>query len=354
MLFSQGVGSQWARSIIGTAIFCFIIAVATSSVWGAPFYEHILISFGYGMSAIVCSFVIETLFPNLGQQRISTAILSLTASVCLGSVNAYFIVSKYPGFDDLSGLKPVIFLGLIFTVCCFYYFYSHEKQIALQKEIQDAKRLQTEQEKALIEGQLKQLQSQIEPHFLFNTLANINALIEYDTKSAKAMLEKLTELLRGSLASHRANTVTLQSEINLVKAYLGIQKIRLGQRLEFSIEADESLLSLRIPPFLIQPLVENAIQHGIEPCADGGTITVKLALESGLIQVAVVDTGLGLSSSESTAGCGVGLDNIRVRLNKLYGDKALCSIKENPSAGVTALLVFPISESETTHDTARE
>jgi sensor histidine kinase YesM len=345
MLNSLGVQSQSARGIIGTSIFCFIIAIATSSVWGAPFYEHILISFGYGLSAIICSFVIDRCFPNLAQQRLSTVILSLTASVCLGSLNAYFIVSKYPGFDDLSGLKPVIFLGLIFTVCCFYYFYSQEKHIALQKEVQDAKRLQTEQEKALIEGQLKQLQSQIEPHFLFNTLANINALIEYDTKAAKAMLEKLTELLRGSLASHRAKTVTLQSEMDLVSAYLGIQKIRLGDRLEFTIEADESVRNHNIPPFVIQPLVENAIQHGIEPSVDGGRITITSTIEDRMIRVAVFDTGLGLMSGVSTAGCGVGLDNIRLRLHKLYGDKAQCSIKENPSGGVTSLLVCPISDS---------
>lgn len=134
------------------------------------------------------------------------------------------MAAHYPGFDEFSAYKPIIFLGFIFSAVCFLYFYSHEQKILAQGALEAARRRQSEQEKALLLSQLKQLQSQMEPHFLFNTLANINALIAVEPYKAQLMLEKLTELLRGTMRLRRTNTGDLREEMQLIDAYLGIQK----------------------------------------------------------------------------------------------------------------------------------
>lgn len=150
-------------------------------------------------------------------------ILSLSCAVVLGTSSAYLWLRHYPGFDEFSAYKPIIFLGLFFRGL-FLYFYSHEQKILAQGALEAARRRQSEQEKALLLSQLKQLQSQMEPHFLFNTLANINALIAVEPYKAQLMLEKLTELLRGTMRLRRTNTGDLREEMQLIDAYLGIQK----------------------------------------------------------------------------------------------------------------------------------
>ena len=234
-------------------------------------------------------------------------------------------------------MKPVIILGFIFSAACFLYFYTHEQKLQTQKELERARRIQTEQEKALLLSQLKQLQSQIEPHFLFNTLANISVLIDSDATSAKRMLEKLTELLRGTLQRSRQYNTTLKGELELVDAYLAIQKIRLGERLNYEI-SDHCLGDLNIPPLLVQPLVENAVQHGIEPSSVGGKITIEVAENQDSVTISVIDNGIGFSDTPSHAGQGIGLDNIRHRLTTLFGQHASLNLKENASGGVIAQL----------------
>ncbi len=192
-------------------------------------------------------------------------------------------------------------------------------------------------------SQLKQLQSQIEPHFLFNTLATISALIETDGDKAKLMLDKLTELLRVTLRNSRSEQSTIAQESDLLDAYLNIQKIRLGERLSFNIDNSQVDSSQVIPPFLIQPLVENALTHGIEPKAAGGNISIRFSVESERLVIDVVDNGLGLSSTSSSGGHGVGLSNIRQRIAMLFDEQATLSIKEQATGGVSAQLRLPLS-----------
>ncbi|TVN18095.1 sensor histidine kinase, partial [Vibrio cholerae] len=193
-----------------------------------------------------------------------------------------------------------------------------------------------EQEKALLLSQLKQLQSQMEPHFLFNTLANINALIAVEPYKAQLMLEKLTELLRGTMRLRRTNTGDLREEMQLIDAYLGIQKIRLGERLEYTLPELSELGTLGMPPMLIQPLVENAVSHGIEPKAEGGTIRVRIEVADDWFELSVEDNGMGLS--DTPKGNGIALQNVRDRLSGLFGHEGLLTVAQNCSGGVTATL----------------
>jgi len=333
--------SEFSKSFIFTSLFCLIIAFLTSTVWPGDFHVHLLISFGYGYSALFSALTLERLLPRLS--HLQSNLLALTSALIIGSLNATFWLNQYEKFSTLDSLKPVVFLGLIFTAICFYFFYAIEQKALSDKALEVAKRQQSEQEKALILSQLNQLQSQIEPHFLFNTLANIQALIELDPKKANTMLTKLTELLRGTLSINRSVLTNLEQETQLLSAYLDIQKIRLGERLNYQIDNQiDEVLSL--PPFLIQPLVENAIQHGIEPSNKGGDIVISYAIKAQALVIEITDSGLGLQENCHTKGNGISLNNIQERLVNLFEGQANFSISENQLGGATSRLSIPLAQ----------
>ena len=267
---------------------------------------------------------------------------------CWGSVLRYAeclsVAKAISGFDEWQGLKPILLLGVIFTAISFYFFYAQEKQFLLQQQIEQAKLDRATQDRALIESELKQLQSQIEPHFLFNTLANINVLIDYDTSQAKEVLDKLTVLLRGSMSRHRESYVDMASEIALIEAYLGIQQVRLGPRLTYNIEITDELASFHLPPYLLQPLVENAVIHGIEPNVAGGHIQIKGSIVQGVCTLQVIDSGCGFGGAENDIGTGngIGLANVRERLSTLYGKASSLSVSAGQKKGVVSTITLPL------------
>ncbi|KAB2825887.1 sensor histidine kinase [Aliivibrio finisterrensis] len=329
---------QLVKSLLITTVFCVVIAMVTSNIWPSPFYEHIIISLGYGYSAVLCSFVLENNFPTL--KKAYSTVLAMVLSITLGTFHASLWLNKYDDFATLEALQPIVILGLIFTAICFYYFHATEKTMLAEQALALSKRKQLEQEKALILSQLSQLQSQIEPHFLFNTLANISALIELDSNKAKLMLEKLTDLLRGSLKTNRNPLITVEQEIELLNAYLSIQQIRLGDRLTYDID-NQIIEPISLPPLLIQPLVENAITHGIEPSAQGGQLMVQFKQENNQFIVVISDNGIGLESVSPSKGHGMSINNIKQRLHDLFDGSASVRITENKDGGVNAELTIP-------------
>ncbi len=331
----------WIKSVLLTSLFCVLIAFTTQTVWEGGIANHLLISFGFGYSAILSSFVIVRLFPNIS--KLLEAATSMVFSLIVGTLNARFWLDEYLD-DSQSGMKSVVLLGIVFCTICYYYFYTKEQKLVAENALETAKRRQADQDKALVQSQLKQLQSQIEPHFLFNTLATISALIETDNDKAKLMLEKLTELLRVTLKNSRNEQSTIEQELALINAYLGIQKIRLGERLTFSINSEGISDDQILPPFLIQPLVENALTHGIEPRAVGGNVSIQITRKDSHLVIEVSDNGAGLNPepSSSTTGHGVGLSNIKQRIETLFEGKASMSIKEQSTGGVISTLSLPI------------
>lgn len=329
------VNLGWLRAFVVTSVFCLFVSVLTFSVWGDAYYVHILISFGFGYSALFFSWLIERLFPMI--PRNAEILLSLTACLLFGVLNARFWVGDYFGLTDMV---PMGLMGLLFSGMCYFYFHSKQQQMLAAHELEVMKREKAEQERALLMSQLKQLQSQIEPHFLFNTLANISALMRYDVEKAELMLTRLTEMLRSTLKSSREETTSLSSELEVLEAYLSIQQIRLGERLAFHIDCEDRLKSSLVPPMLIQPLVENAITHGIEPKAAGGRVDVLVKQSEQGIDIQVLDTGVGFGQA-ATKGSGIGLNNIKQRLETLFGDKASLSIQEGQPSGVCAVIHIP-------------
>lgn len=348
MAMKFSIKDKWVKSVLFTSLFCAIIAFATMLVWPSSYYDHALISFGYGYSAIISARIITWRFPSLTARQ--TDAFSVIGALIFGSLNAGWWLGYFHGDESAAGIESVIMLGAVFTVTCFYYFYAHEQKIIADKELERLKRVQSEQEKAIVLGELKQLQSQIEPHFLFNTLANINVLIEHDPSKAQRMLTQLTELLRATLKKNRTQLSTIKEELDLVAAYLEIQQIRLGDDFTFDIECEDKLAGLALPPLLLQPLVENAVLHGVEPLAERGHIHVSIKRETDTLCVRVSDNGQGLnpaSPAHQSGGNGIGLQNVRERLTALFEADANLQIKENPLKGVTSQICIGIPSMET-------
>jgi len=196
-----------------------------------------------------------------------------------------------------------------------------------------------EMQRQAVEAQLKTLQAQIEPHFLFNTLANLDALIQTDPKRARAMLGHLNDYLRATLAATRRERSTLADEFALLRGYLEVQGMRMGERLRFTLELPEALGGAELPPMLLQPLVENSLKHGLEPKVEGGEVKVSARTEGGMLVLEVADTGLGKANG-STGGTGVGLANVRERLAAAYAG-ARVDAGTNAAGGYTVTLNIP-------------
>jgi LytS/YehU family sensor histidine kinase len=184
--------------------------------------------------------------------------------------------------------------------------------------------------------ELQALQARINPHFLFNTLNSIAALIREDPQRAEAMTLQLSALFRYTLQAPRAGLVTLEEELTIVEGYLSIEQERLGNRLSYSVDVDPELLALRVPPLFLQPLVENAIKHGVAPNVRGGAVTVRGWLENGRLNLTVENTGSG---EPQTGGTGEGIKNVRERLRGTFGATATLTLRRS-DAGTQAHISF--------------
>src|SRR6266851_1154154 len=190
------------------------------------------------------------------------------------------------------------------------------------------------------EARMAAMQAQVEPHFLFNTLASIDHLIEVDPQRASRMQKNLIALLRASMPAMREKATNLGRELDVVRPYLGILKVRMEERLQPQVNVSEGLYSAEFPPMMLQSLVENAIKHGLEPKADGGSLTVSAEVAHGKLHVSVADTGVGFARA-ATAGTGTGLSNIRERLKLIYGDAGELRIAPSAPTGTRVTIVVP-------------
>jgi two-component sensor histidine kinase len=256
----------------------------------------------------------------------------------------FFIVNLIePQQDWQSGIN-LIAIALIFV------FLLTTLGILRQQKRQQAERVamlqsrdKAELERQLSDAKLVALSAQIEPHFLFNTLASIQYLIRNDTNKAGEMTSDLIRYLRLALPRMKQATARLADELDLVRAYLGIMQIRMGARLQFAIDSPDDLSDVQIPTMTLITLVENAIKHGLEQKPNGGAINLAAsrdAYDPLNLRLEVADTGGGFSTA--TSGTGIGLANIRERLNTLYGSRAQLELEANQPSGVKAILIIPI------------
>ncbi|MBD3646886.1 MAG: histidine kinase, partial [Pseudomonadales bacterium] len=222
------------------------------------------------------------------------------------SIGALLIgVSLEVMFMDL--LSPIA--SLIVALMATYMFASYYSLMAMREALREEEVRRLENEKKIVETQLRLLQSQIEPHFLFNTLSNVLSLMNSDAERAEEMLRRLTKFLRVSLQRSRNESGSLADELNLLSDYLSILQIRMGDRLAYEFDVQIDAADIQLPPLILQPLVENAVTHGIDPLENGGKVSVRALRQDAGVLLEVEDNGAGIGTSSARQG--FGLDNVR-------------------------------------------
>ncbi|HJW08375.1 MAG TPA: sensor histidine kinase [Holophagaceae bacterium] len=199
----------------------------------------------------------------------------------------------------------------------------------------------------LAEAQLQALKMQLHPHFLFNTLHAISALMHSDVKAADRMLARLSDLLRLTLDQAGEQEVSLRQELAILEGYLEIERLRFQNRLRVEVDVPESLLEAQVPTFILQPLVENALKHGIAPRASGGVVAIRARHAGGVLCLEVEDDGPGDTGGASTAGHGIGTRNTRSRLEHLYGERQRFELSLG-RPGAVARVMLPLHWAEET------
>lgn len=213
-----------------------------------------------------------------------------------------------------------------------------------QRELRDHELREMQLESDLAQSELRALRMQLQPHFLFNALNAVGVLIREDSESALRTLEQLSSLLRHSLRDMGSGEVPLQSEIEFVEAYLEIQRVRFGEDLSFEVDCADDVRSLPVPPFILQPLVENAVCHGLEPLGGRGHICVRARREGDRLELTVRDDGVGLLGAEPSVvreSGGVGLRVTAERLARLFGDDHGFELRRAEGGGTEAVLSIP-------------
>ena len=307
------------------------------------FWCNFVFSQCIGFSITLSSAVILTQMKS-GRLRWVAHAVSLPLSIVFG-VSVGF---KLTGMGEWShaSLWPSMFVGLFFGIIAMITFILFERiellnQRAREREIQVIEQT-INQEKRALEAQLKMLQAQIEPHFLFNTLANVSSLIDVDATLAKKLLERLNDWLRVALVRTRSEHTTLGDELDMLENYLEILKVRFGARLHWECDIADDARQSRFPPMLLQPLVENAVRHGIEPKVGGGKILLHAHVDAGVLHISVSDSGSGFSAVGQPQGAG--LANIRLRLAALFGQSGSLILRNRTEGGAIALLQLPSGE----------
>jgi Histidine kinase/Histidine kinase-, DNA gyrase B-, and HSP90-like ATPase len=243
--------------------------------------------------------------------------------------------------DFLDKLAVIIVLASALIKATYKGRIQAEAKAAQATETAEAESLRRQ----VVEARMAAMQAQVEPHFLFNTLASIDHLIETDPPRASQMQRNLIALLRASMPTMREANANggvreLGREMAVIRPYLDILQMRMEERLQPEIQVPDGLLSAEFPPMMIQGLVENAIKHGLEPKAEGGSLKIKAEVVHGKLSVTVADTGLGFGRA-ATSGTGVGLANIRERLSLLYGKAASVTVAENQPSGTIVTITVP-------------
>ena len=199
----------------------------------------------------------------------------------------------------------------------------------------------SELERRALDSRLRVLQAQVEPHFLFNTLANVRELVDSGSPQASKVLDTLITYLRAAVPRLHEATTTIAQEAQLVRSYLELMRMRMPDRLQFAVSIDDAALNVRCVPTTLLTLVENAIRHGIDPSEDGGRIEVRVSIRNGLCHAEVLDTGIGLRATSDSLG--TGLSTLRERLQLAFGRESQVSLARLEPHGTVATLDFPAS-----------
>jgi sensor histidine kinase YesM len=241
--------------------------------------------------------------------------------------------------ERLSGFASLTILGLLVSPWIAVSALLRQIKDEAQKQALAFELERSEYERKALDARLRLLQAQVEPHFLFNTLANVRELVDSKSPQASSVLGSLIAYLRAAVPRLHEPATTLGQELELVRAYLEVMHMRIPDRLQFTLDADDAVGPLFCPPMTLLTLVENAVRHGIDPSEEGGRIDVRVRLQDGRCRAEVVDTGVGLQAT--SGGLGTGLSTLRERLQLTFGDSAQLRLSAIEPHGLRAEVDFP-------------
>lgn len=295
---------------------------------------------------VVCLFIYLSLIfplyvikPTQKSVRLAVMVVSMLFAVTLANELDGFFESFYNAPLSGSITPAYLFLGkLEIGIFILWFFHIEECQYLAETKITAEKSKRILNEKKLAESHLKLLQAQIEPHFLFNTLTSIVSLGYTDPPKAKAMQMDFIQYLKTTLVKTRSSVTTIGQEIDLIRAYLDIFEVRMGKRLHYTIDAAKEIYDLPFPSVLIQPIVENAVKHGLEPKIEGGEVHIQVTRLGKVIRWVIADTGLGLFDK---ADLGLGLTNTMERLEALFGNQGRLIMEDNSPSGLKVIVEAP-------------
>jgi sensor histidine kinase YesM len=334
---------KFLRTFFLSVVFCTLIALFLTIVkfGGTTFLSNFIVTQCLGIAIFLCVFIVRHILkPANPLVKFIAIVIALIIGSIGGSVLGFVAIGENPSrfISKYAYFIHIVLFGVLFGSIISYFFFSRERIHSAETLIQEEKIKRLTSEKRAVETNLRLLQAQIEPHFLFNTLSNILSLLDTDLNKGKSMLMDLIHYLRTSLVKTRAEATTLGQEMEMIKAYLNIFKVRMEGRLRYHIDVPDNIKEIPFPPMMVQPLVENAIKHGIEPKIEGGEITIEARKNGDIIRVELADTGMGLYEDGDR---GFGLSNVRDRLQSLYGDRGQLILEENRPSGLKAIIEVP-------------
>jgi hypothetical protein len=343
---------DWVETLqhfVQVLAFCLVVATLQYAFQpDKPYAPPVVYSLFIGTSIWAIVDIGRVFFPSsarTGWPRGMSALMLVAAGIAggwyIGNHIADYLCRTYhfypaggPLVNPAADLRNSILITLLSGIAASYYFYSISRTAYFEKDLAEAR-------KHVDEARLKLLETQLEPHMLFNTLANLRALIAVDPPRAQAMLDHMIAYLRATLNASRATSHSLQAEFDRIQDYLELMAIRMGPRLKFTLDLPGVLAQAKVPSLLLQPLVENAIQHGLEPKVGGGEIHVTARRDDGDVLLEVRDTGVGLSGDGPAHGKGFGTMQVRERLATLYGDRARIDFGSADAGGCRATIRYP-------------
>lgn len=334
------------RHSLINAVFCSVIALALAVSgprdWAVQFVYSMSIGF-IMLFTVHAGWWLAARGRGSFWDRRGLASLLLLAGFANGFVSGTAIGDAYSGQLTWEQWRfapgrftSTALISLLASIVIAYYYFSRGRAQALQARIAAA-------ERDAAEARLKLLEAQLEPHMLFNTLANLRVLITLDPPRAVTMLDRLNSYLRVTLAGSRAVSHPLAAEFARLSDYLELMAVRMGPRLRYTLDLPDELCDLPVPPLLLQPLVENSIRHGLEPKVEGGEITVRARRTGGRITLEVCDTGVGIDpDAPPPSDGGFGLMQVRERLATVHGDGAALRMTPLRDGGTCASISFPV------------
>jgi len=289
-------------------------------------------------------FLIVTVTANFAPERILPRALVLASTVVVGVVVGSYLVTAMHEFIVAWHVDPPrhVSAPVVLLLVCWLglaVFLLVERDLAAKQALLECEQHRLNVNRQVAEAQLRVLQSQIEPHFLFNSLAHVRRLYRMNPRAGRAMIRDLSRYLSTALPALREVGISVGEDVDLAIAYLNIQKIRMDERLTFEIDIAPEAKEARVPPLMITTIAENAIKHGLSPLREGGTVRIVARRNANTVRIEVSDTGQGFQSSQ---GAGVGLANIRGRLATLHGRPAQLALSRNAPHGVIATIVVPV------------